>query len=127
MTADFDYVASGILVPIRNHVLVVDMETEGEKIVNGLIIPSETGNDRGIKPRQALVCAVGPDQEDVKPGDWVLVEHGRWTRGVKLDDGKVYRKVDPDSILMVSDEKLEHSSQNSSSVINVPHHNMGTR
>ena len=106
MTADFDYATSGVLFPIRNHVLVVDMETEEEKVVNGIIIPNETGQERGIRPRQALVYAVGPEQDDVKPGDWVLVEHGRWTRGVKLDDGKVYRKVDPDSILMVSEEKL---------------------
>jgi co-chaperonin GroES (HSP10) len=127
MTTDFNYKTTGTLEPIRNHVLVTDIDTEDEKIINGVIILSETGNDRGIKPRQAFVAAVGPDQEDIKAGDWVLVEHGRWTRGVKLSDGKVYRKVDPDCILIVSDGKINNSYQPNSASINVPHHNMGTR
>ena len=113
-----------LLVPIRDHVIVVDMDNEEEKTVNGIIIPSETGRDRGIRPREALVYAVGPEQETIKPGDWIVVEHGRWTRGVKLGDGRVYRKVDPDSVLMVSDSKVSDSYQSNSSVVNVPYHKM---
>lgn len=53
------------------------------------------------------VYAVGPEQEDVKVGQWVLVEHGRWTRGMEIDDGdgvKTIRKVETSSMLAVSDE-----------------------
>lgn len=124
MTVDFDYSTTGVITPIRNHILVVDMDSENEKVVNGIIILSETGSDRGIHPRQALVHAVGPDQDEINPGDWIMVEHGRWTRGVKLEDGKVYRKVDPDAILAVSDERLDSNSGNSS-VVNTTRHNMG--
>ena len=127
MTVDFDYATSGTLVPIRDHVIVVDMDNEEEKLVNGIIILSESGKDRGIRPREALVYAVGPEQKDINPGEWIVVEHGRWTRGVKLSDGKVYRKVDPESILLVSESKISDSYQSNSSVVNVPFHNMGKR
>lgn len=103
---DYDHTTTGQLVAIDNHVIVVDMDAEDEKIVNDIIILSERGNDRGVHPRWAQICAIGPKQEDVRVGEWVLVEHGRWTRGVKLEDDRVYRKVDLDDILLVSDERL---------------------
>jgi len=103
---DYDHTTTGRLTAIDNHIIVVDMDAEDEKIVNGIIIPSERGETRGVHPRWAQVCAIGPNQEDVNVGEWVLVEHGRWTRGIKLDDGKVYRKVDPDDVLLVSGERV---------------------
>lgn len=103
---DYDHTTTGQLIAIDDHVIVVDMDAEDEKIVNGIIIPSERGGDRGVHPRWAQICAVGPKQEDVRVGEWVLVEHGRWTRGIKLEDGRVYRKVDSDDILLVSEERL---------------------
>lgn len=103
---DFDHTTTGQLVAIDDHVIVVDMDAEDEKIVNGIIILSERGGDRGVHPRWAQICAIGPKQEDVRVGEWVLVDHGRWTRGIKLEDGRVYRKVDTDDILLVSDERL---------------------
>jgi hypothetical protein len=51
---------------------------------------------------------VGPDQKDIKVGTWICVEHGRWTRGIEIEDsaGKhTLRRVDPKDILMISDEK----------------------
>jgi len=50
---------------------------------------------------------VGPDQKDVSVGQWILMEHGRWTRGIKIEDDegeKIIRKVDTKCMLMVSDE-----------------------
>jgi hypothetical protein len=41
-------------------------------------------------------------------GEWILLEHGRWTRGVtvELEDGTdiVIRRADTKAILMVTDE-----------------------
>ena len=105
-TIDYDHTTTGKLIAIDDHIIVVDMDSEDEKIVNGIIIPSDRGDPRGVHSRWAQICAVGPKQEDVTVGEWVLVEHGRWTRGIKLEDGKVYRKVDSDNILLVSDERL---------------------
>ena len=107
MAVDYDYTTSGTIFPIRDNIVVSDMDTEDEKVVRGIIIPNENKKDRGIHPRKARVQKVGPHQEDVIVGDLILVEHGRWTRGVKMDDGKVYRKVDPNGILGILDEETE--------------------
>lgn len=103
---DYDHTTTGQLTAIDDHVIVVDMDTEDEKIVNNIIILSDRGDDRGVHSRWAQIYAVGPKQEDVSVGEWVLVKHGRWTRGVRLEDDKVYRKVDTDDILLVSNERL---------------------
>jgi hypothetical protein len=50
---------------------------------------------------------IGPDQKDVTPGQWICVAHGRWTRGLEIEDDhgvKTIRKIDPKDILLVSDE-----------------------
>lgn len=107
MTNDYTCTAKGTILPIRDHIIAIDMDSENEKVVNGIIIPNESGIERGIHPRKARVYAVGPDQLDIKEGQWILVEHGRWTRGVKLEDGKVYRKIDPDGILGILSEETE--------------------
>jgi len=125
MATDFDYSTTGVLTPIRDHVIVTEMDNEDERIVNGIILLSETGSDRGIHPRQAYVTAVGPDQSDVAPGDWILVEHGRWTRGVKLDDGNIYRKVDPSCILGITGDKTDDLQVMGDKVVNNSRHNMG--
>jgi co-chaperonin GroES (HSP10) len=93
------------LKPLRDHVIVTDMSFK-ERIVGSIILPSDDGKSSGIRPRWAQVYAVGPDQLDIKPGDYVLVEHGRWTRGIEIEDedGRhTLRRVDPNGLLMVND------------------------
>jgi hypothetical protein len=51
---------------------------------------------------------VGPEQTTVKAGEWVLVEHGRWTRGIEVEvtgEHMTLRRVDPSNIIFVSDEE----------------------
>ncbi len=94
---------------IRDHVIVVDMEFGEQRTQGGIIIIDDDGKQHGIKPRWAKVYAVGPEQENVKVGDWIFIEHGRWTRGFNFekDDGSIYtlRRVDTDAIMMSSDQK----------------------
>lgn len=94
---------------LHDHVIVTDMEFEELRTSTGVIIPSQNGKSEGIMPRWGKVYAVGPEQQDVKVGDWILVEHGRWTRGITLenDDGvqTVVRRVDIEAILLQSDER----------------------
>jgi len=98
---------NGVLEPIGDHVLVVEME-QGEKVTpGGIIVLDDNGKDRGIRPRWCQVWKVGPKQVDVKPGEWLLVEHGRWTYGFDITDGdtKLYvQRVDTTGILLVSDD-----------------------
>ena len=92
---------------LSNSVLVTEM-TFGERfLASGLVLLNDDGKSSGIRPRWSQVYAVGPDHKDVAVGQWILVAHGRWTRGVKIHDGKseaIIRKVDPKDILLVSDD-----------------------
>ena len=50
---------------------------------------------------------MGPEQRDVRVGEWVCIAHGRWTRGIDIEDenGKqTLRRVDPKDILIQTDE-----------------------
>ena len=90
--------------PIRNRVIVSGMEFGEQTTAGGIIISSDDGKDRGIKPRWGLVEAKGSENKDPYDiGDWILIEHGRWTRGfeVEIEDGTVetMRTVEAESIL----------------------------
>ena len=94
--------------PLNKDVIVYDMDFGEIKTQSGIVIQSDDGKAHGIKPRWGKVYKVGPEQQDVKEGQWILVEHGRWTRKVKINDGageKEIQKVDVDCILAVSDER----------------------
>lgn len=93
---------------LKGKVLVTDLE-RGARIINGIIIPNDDGKSEGIRPRWSKVYSVGEGVEDVQPGQWVLVEHLRWTRmiTVKEDDGsetKIWGIEWPSAALLVSDE-----------------------
>ena len=93
---------------LHDNVLVADMEFDTRITQTGLILPNDNGTTLGIRPRWGRVYAVGHEQQDVRVGDWILVAHGRWTRGLDIEDGetehrRTIRKIDPADILMVSD------------------------
>jgi co-chaperonin GroES (HSP10) len=93
---------------INNDVIIADMDFGEIKTASGIVIRSDDGQAHGIKPRWGKVYKVGPKQTDIKEGQWVLIEHGRWTRKVKINDGeseKEIQKVEVESILAVSEEK----------------------
>lgn len=101
----------GNLTPIRDRVIVSDMYFGEQKTAAGLIITNDDGNVRGIYPRWGRVYAKGPENTDpYQVGDWILIEHGRWTRAFKMktDTETVeVRMVENSSILMYSDTKPE--------------------
>ena len=100
----------GDITPIKNKVLVHNIE-EGQYVTKGgIIVLDDNGKERGIRERWAQVYAIGPDIEDIAVGDWVLIKHGRWSRGVDIinRDGEksTIRMVDyPEATLIASDVK----------------------
>jgi co-chaperonin GroES (HSP10) len=100
----------GTIIPLADKVLVADMNFEGQRTRSGILIPGDNGKVTGIHPRWGRVWAVGPDQKDVKVGEWILVEHGRWTRGFEYEEEngtKVeLRMVDNNAILISADEPV---------------------
>jgi co-chaperonin GroES (HSP10) len=99
----------GDLKPIRNRVIVSNMYFGEQKTKSGLILRDDNGSTRGIYPRWGQVYAKGPENTDeYQIGDWILVEHGRWTRGVNVENDKgnfELRMVETESILAWSNEK----------------------
>lgn len=104
-------VAKGKVRALHNRVLVSEMHFGEQKTASGLIIKSDDGTTRGIYPRWAKVHNKGPEnKDDYDIGDWILIEHGRWTRSFTVDEGEgniELRMVDPDCVLMYSKEKPE--------------------
>ena len=94
--------------PLGDTILVSDMNFNERFTSSGIVLLSDNGKTSGIRPRWGYVFAIGPEQKDVEIGQWICVAHGRWTRGVEIEmEGKTVtiRKVDPNDILIVSDEK----------------------
>jgi hypothetical protein len=67
---------------------------------------NDNGKAGGIRPRWGQVYAVGPEQTEIRVGQWICVAHGRWTRGVEIEDESgehTIRRIDHKDILLVSD------------------------
>lgn len=95
--------------PLSKDLLVINMDMSEMKTAGGIVIQSDDGKAHGVKPRWAEVYKVGAECDlDVKVGQWVLIEHGRWTRKIKINDGdgdKEFQKVETKSVMAVADER----------------------
>ena len=97
---------------IGDHVIVYDMAFNERITHGGIVLLNDDMKSSGIRPRWAQIYAVGPEQSDPElvPGKWICISHGRWTRGVDIEDetGKhTIRRVDINDILLVSDEPVD--------------------
>lgn len=111
----------GSLRALHDTVLVEDMNFSGRTLTSGIILPSDNGKSSGIRPRWGRVYAVGPDHHDVRVGQWICVAHGRWTRGIEIQDSqgtRTLRRIDPNDILLVSDHEPQDDTM--SDAISVP-------
>jgi co-chaperonin GroES (HSP10) len=100
--------------PLKKRVLVSDMHFGESKTKGGIILMDDDGSESGIHPRWAKVYAIGDQQEDVAVGQWVMVSHGRWSRGFKVKREGVeleVRMIDENDILLISDDEPEFNSK----------------
>ena len=107
-TVDYD------ITPLKKRVLVSDMHFGETKTKGGIILTDDDGSEGGIHPRWGKVYAIGDQQEDVTVGQWVMVSHGRWSRGFKIKKKGVeleVRMIDENDILLVSDDEPEFNSK----------------
>lgn len=110
MAINFDPIKANSISAVGNRVLVTDMHFGEQTTKGGIVLTDDNGKTRGIYPRWGKVYAKGPDNnDDYSVGQWILVEHGRWTRSFKVEtlaDGEVeVRMVEAESILAYADEK----------------------
>ena len=100
---------------------------QGERVTRGgIVLKDDNGKLEGVRPRWGKVWQVSEDITDVKPGDWILCEHGRWTMTIEIKDDTgekfKFQKIDPNGILMVSDEKPNDSMFGESFDMSTPAH-----
>lgn len=104
----FDPISINKIQALHDSVIVSDMNFQERFLNSGIVLLADDLKSSGIRPRWAQVYAIGPEQKFVKVGDWVCVAHGRWTRGVQIEDGNgvhTIRKIDPNDILLVSEDQ----------------------
>jgi hypothetical protein len=107
---------------LHGDVLVHDMSFDGRQLNSGIILLNDDGKGYGIRPRWGRVYAVGPEQTDVRVGQWIMVAHGRWTRGLKIEDESgelTLRKIDPKDILLISERKEPPQDDTQSDAVHI--------
>ena len=90
---------------MRNKILAEMIDNPGEETTTdgGIILTSKDGTESAVRPRWFQVYSLGDDIDWLTEGAYVLVDHGRWSNGMNVDnDLKVYL-LDNKDCLMVSD------------------------
>lgn len=108
MSITTSYIEAKEFIPTGANVFVTDLDGGAKVTKNGIIIPDDNMTNRGIKPRWARIYAIGPLVTDVKVGEWILIDHARWTNKIvlKIDGEEVtlWRIDHPESTFIVCDE-----------------------
>lgn len=92
--------------PIQNHIIFQFLdETAGgvftRKTTSGIIQVSSLKDQQG--PRWGKVVKVGPKvSNDIKVGEFILIESGMWTSQFWLQDGTKIWKTDDSKIIATS-------------------------
>jgi len=105
--------------PLKNNVFVTDLDRGPHQTAGGIFIPDDNMSERGVHARWGRVWCVGPDVKEIEAGEWVYVEHARWTNEIELElpTGvvRMWRVDWPNAVLLASDsDPREHT------VINLP-------
>ena len=95
---------------LPNKVLVHNMERGERKTSSGIIIRNDENSSEGVRNRWCQVFSVGEGVDDIKEGEWILVEHGRWSRGIKVDNKTLYLVDYPNGVLLASESKPQSDS-----------------
>lgn len=85
-------------------VIVQDLDFGERTTAGGIVLRTDNGKLAGIRSRWAKVYAVGDGINDVKPGQWILIDHGRWSRTVLYEGIKLNIVDYCTGILLVSDQ-----------------------
>ena len=110
MAALFEPTKINSIRPVKDHVIVCDMNFDMRTSLGGIVLLSDNGKLEGVHPRWGRVYAVGPEQKDIRVGQYICVKHGRWTRGLEIVDPegeKTIRRIDNNDILLVSDDPMQ--------------------
>lgn len=86
-------------------IIAADLEYGSRMTRGGILIGDDDMKNTGIRPRWCKVLKTSKSITETVPGDFILVEHGRWSRGFDVsvdDEKKTARFIDKNCILLVS-------------------------
>jgi len=70
---------------IGDNLLCINGDFGEKRLASGIYLLNDDAKETGIRARWFQVLDVGPDiRDELKPGYWVIVKHGRWTTNMKL-------------------------------------------
>ena len=95
--------------PLPGRLYCKALETGLRTSAGGIVLTddnSATAGVGGVRPRWFQVVNVNIDTnlDDIKIGDYVLVEHGRWSRRFSGTDIDNYSIVEEKAVLLVSED-----------------------
>ena len=90
---------------MRNKILAEMIDDPGEETTTagGIILLEKDGTENAVRPRWFQVYSVGDDIDWLTEGAYVLVDHGRWSNGMKIDNELKVYLLDNKDCLMVSE------------------------
>jgi len=91
--------------PRPDKIIIYNIQRGERQLASGIVLTNDDGKEHGIRARWAQIYAIGDDIDYVKEGQWVLLQHGRWSRGIEHTDGNTIYSADAEALLAVSDEK----------------------
>ena len=91
------------IIPLRDKVFAEILDVGEITTPGGVILQNDMGKES--RPRWFKIETVGPEATEVKEGDYVLVDTGRWSTLLKRrSDGVELRDIEYDGILAVADK-----------------------
>ena len=95
--------------PLPGRLYCKALETGLRTSAGGIVLTDDnkaTAGVGGVRPRWFQVVNVNIDTnlDDIKIGDYVLVEHGRWSRRFSGTDIDHYSIVEEKAVLLVSED-----------------------
>ena len=81
------------LKPMRGKVFVHNFK-KGERKIGSIILTNDDGKSHGIRPRWAQILETASDIKGVEKGQWILIEHGRWSRSVTVKDSETNEELE---------------------------------
>jgi hypothetical protein len=73
------------LTAISDNLLCINGDFGEKRLASGIYLLNDDAKETGIRSRWFQVLDVGPQiRDELKPGYWVVVKHGRWTTNMKL-------------------------------------------
>ena len=77
----------------------------------GIIITEKDGTENAVRPRWFKVYSVGDGIDWITEGKYVLVDHGRWSFGIKVsDDLKLYMLDNKDCLAATDENPMDSNS-----------------